>query len=484
MTTTVTPGTIADVDLEKLKKDVERPIVLQKFGIRTWAGKMEKIVFTSTIREIGERFNFQKLLARSDYDTESTQAGNRDINEGHWKKIQEFLETDERPYLGMAVVAMAREDAEIQLLEQIDDGAYLAKLTVRSDAARPIILDWQHRERAAFHAWAGVRDLDSDTATEEQLELKERLENTSVVIEMLFEHERDVLSTIFVNMGTTRPISKDVIAVMDQGKIQNRLGAAVVQKSDLLRRRTTYLGAKAARQLAEKHGRDYEPLYKAGNAVDAAAMIAGVGVRDRTPDQREEILKRVIKEKKYAGGKTLSEADAIDAVATEIAALLDYAYKKLPGWSELSRGTISVSDFSDTYVHSTAAGLKVIAIVLAAARAAGVSAHRAIDVMAKESFWRRDALRDGKDAEGNPAKVHVLFQGTLVKTFFDEKTEQWKSSTMGARRDLYQSAADKVLRLIAVRDPSLAQIASLPTYEAVGLASSAGRGRPKKAVAE
>jgi hypothetical protein len=470
------------IDLEQLRQEVERPIVLQKIGIRTFAGIMEKLVFTATIREVGERFNFQKLLARSDFDTESTQAGNRDITESHWKNIEQFLEEDERPYLGMFVVAMDRDEAEIELLQQIDECAHLSKLTVRAAAERPTLLDAQHRTLGAIAAWALVRDLDPETATEEQLELRERLAGSSVVIEMLFEHERDILSTIFVNMGSTKPITKDLVAVMDRSKIQNRLGADVTDKSDLLRHRTTYLGVKAGRKLAQKRGREYESLYAAGAVVDAAAIIAGVGVRDRSPQQREDLLHKVIREKKRAAG--ISENAAIDALGTEIAALLDYAYDRLPGWDEIKRDKKTVDDFKDEYVHGTAAGLKVIAIVLAAAKAAGVSPQRAIDVMAKAVPWRRDALRDGQDEDGNYAKVHEFFQGTLVKTVEDDKTGKWKAITAGARRDLYQLAADKVLRAIAAAEPTLKPIASLSTYSAVGLASTTSRGcPPKKAVA-
>jgi hypothetical protein len=472
---------LPDIDLDQLKKDVDQPIVMQKIGFRTFAGIMEKLVFTATIREVGERFNFQKLLARTDFDTESTQTGNRDITESHWKAIEHFLEHDARPYLGMFVVAMSRDEAEVELLQQVDECAYLAKLTVRAGAGRPTLLDAQHRTLGAISAWSKVRELDDETATEEQLDLRDRLATSSVTVEMLFEHERDVLSTIFVNMGSTKPITKDLVAVMDRSKIQNLLGADVTDKADLLLHRTTYLGIKAGKKLAAMRNREYESLYTAGSVVDAAAIIAGVGVRDRSPQQREDLLAKIVLEKRRVGG--MSKPDAIDAVGTEVAALLNYAYGKMPGWADIKTQKKTVDQFKDEYVHGTAAGLKVIAIVLAAAKAAGVSAHLAIDVMAKEIPWRRDALRDGEDEDGSYAKVHEFFQGTLVKTVQGEKAGEWKAVTAGARRDLYQAAADKVLRAIAAADSSLRPIASLSTYRAIGMASTTGRGRPKKVVA-
>lgn len=132
--------------------------------------------------------------------------------------------------------------------------------------------------------------------------------------------------------------------------------------------------------------------------------------------------------------------------------------------------------------HGTAAGLKVISIVLAAAKAAGVSPQRVIDVMAKEIPWRGDALRGGEDEDDNFAEVHELFQGTLVKTVYDEKTRKWKAVTAGARRDLYQLAADKVLKQVAAKDASLKPVVGLSTFQAIGLAPSAGRGRPKEGI--
>jgi hypothetical protein len=470
------------IDFAKLKSEMPtRKVEIEKTGIRTWAGKMEKLVFTSTFKEVGEKFNWQKLLKRTDYDTDSTQTGNRDIDEKHWKAIQEFIETDDRPYLGMAVVAMPPDEKELEVHMELDEFADLATVRIRSGAPRPTILDWQHRNKAACAAWQAIRSIDLDSASEDQVELYNKLLKSSIAVEMLFEDDKNLLSTLFVNLGRSKPISKDLIAVMDRSQIQNRLGADVAEKSGLFRHRITYLGAKAGRELAEKHGRDYENLYSAGNVVDAAAIVAGVGVRDRSPKQREDLLEKIVQEKRNARG--LTKTDAIDAVGTEVAALFDYAYANLPGWEEIKDGNLTVEKFKDTYVHSTAAGLKVISIVLAAAKAAGVSPQRVIDVMAKEVPWRRDALRDGEDEDGNFAEVHEFFQGTLVKTTYDEKAEKWKAVTAGARRDLYQLAAEKVLKQVAAKDPSLKPIIGLPTYQAIGLAPSAGRGRPKKASA-
>ncbi len=468
----------ADVDVEGLRGNVTKPIELQKIGFLSRSGVMETITFKATIKEVAERFNFQRLLARHDFDIDSSQPGNRDITESHWKEIEEYLLKDERPYLGMIVVAMRRDAAfvEVENLGPVGEGTDLAKLTIYAGAEKPIVEDGQHRNLGAVEAWGKVRDLNAETATQEQLELRQRLAESSVTIEMLFEHERDILSTIFVRMGKTKPIPPALVAVMDRSTIQNRLGAHVMGKSDLFRHRTSYLRAKASRQLAEIRGREYESLYTADAVRNAAANLAGVGFRDRTPKQREDLLQAIVSERMQIG--QMSEDAVIEALGTEIAASIDYAYRTLPGWKEVHNGRLTVDEFKELYVHGTAAGLYAIVTVLTAAKAAGVSTQLATDVMAKAIPWRRNALRDGKDDNGLPIKVHEFFEGTLVQTA-QAKTGEWKAGTAGARRDMYQAAADKVLRAIAAADHRLKPIAEHRAYVAVGLAS-AGRGRPKK----
>lgn len=467
----------AEVNLDQLRTTVSRPIFMQKVGLLTRSGVMEKITFTATIKEIAEQFNFQRLLTRHTFDIDSSQPGNRDITEAHWRDIEEYLVEDERPFLGTITVAMRRDQVEIEKLGPVGECVELAKMTIYTGAEKPIVEDGQHRNMGAIHAWKRVRELDEENATEEELELRDRLAESSVTIEMLFEHERDVLSTIFVRMGKTKPIPAALVAVMDRSTIQNRLGAGVMNKSELFRNRTTYLGAKASKELAESRGRTFESLYSADAVRNAAANLGGVGVRDRSPKQREDLLEAIVTERMQILG--ISEPAVIEKMATDIAADIDYAYRTIPGWKEVFKHTLTVAEFKEKYVHGTAAGLYTIVTVMTAAKAAGVSTHLAIDVMAKVIPWRRDALRPGEGENKLPIMVHEFFEDTLVKTAQDKKTGEWKAGTAGARRDMYQAAADKVLRKLAASDKALAPIAEHRTYVTVGLASD-GRGRPKK----
>lgn len=460
--------------IEQIRDTIKKPVHMEKHGLRTYAGVMEKITFTATIPEIAERLNFDRLFDRHHFDLESIQPGNRDIAELHWKEIEQFLVDDDRPFLGTLTVAMRRDQAELEpAIEGLGEHCDLMKLVIREGAEKPIVQDGQHRVLGAVAAWQSVRNVDPETGDPRLVEAKRLLARSSLTIEMLFEHQRDVLSTIFVRMGNTRKISEALKAVMDRSVSTNLLGAAVTRKSDLFRNRTSYLGAKAGKEIAEKHGREYEALYAANAVVNAAACMAGVGVKDRTPLQRQKNLDAIVEERRHR--QQIGVDAAIDQIATEIAAALNYAYRHLPGWAEINRERLTVSDFKKLYVHGTAAGLYTVAIVLAAAREAGVDMQQTINVMSQAVPWRRDALRQNPDG----TKVHDFFEDTLVKTELG-KEGKWTAGTAGARRDLYVAAANKVLRAVAKAEPSLQPIAAHSTYVALGLSTSGQRGRPKK----
>ena len=89
------------------------------------------------------------------------------------------------------------------------------------------------------------------------------------VVEMtiLLEDNASTLSSISVRMGSTKPISADLIAVMDQDKIQNRLGKYVTKHSKLFEDRTAYMSAAASKRLADKKGRSFEAFYPAARAL-------------------------------------------------------------------------------------------------------------------------------------------------------------------------------------------------------------------------
>ncbi|MGW0758398.1 hypothetical protein ACWD1Y_18300 [Streptomyces sp. NPDC002814] len=75
-----------------------------------------------------------------------------------------------------------------------------------------------------------------------------------------------------------------------------------------------------------------------------------------------------------------------------------------------------VLDFRKEYLPSSAAGLHVIASVIAAARLAETSPHRVVHALA-ELPWKRDALQSTKAEDGAETPgAHMFFEGTLAKT--------------------------------------------------------------------
>ncbi|TDW21244.1 DNA sulfur modification protein DndB [Kribbella kalugense] len=466
----------SQLDVSELREmDIPSGIKFKKLGFLTYAGVMKKITFPVTFAEIAERFTFNRLLNRHDYDIDNTNlAGNRDVTESHWKKIIEGVKSTDRPYLGTLTVALDEKHCHIEDVRSVSEHVSLVVLTVYEDAPNPIIEDGQHRIMMATHLWPQVKD-----ATEgHDAEIREFLEKTSIEMTILLEDDADVLGTIFVRMGSTKPISPNLIAVMDRSTVQNRLGLYVTRNSKLLSDRVSYLSTTASRRLAEKKGRKFEDLYPAAAVRSAAASMAGVGVRDRTPEQRENLLKSIVDAKAKGGGMT--EDAAIDSIGKDIISSLDYAYRRIPGWKQLSTGTLTVAEFKRKYVHSSAAGLHVIANVIAAGRAQGLNPRAVVDGLAKLP-WDRAALREARNDAGEDIEVHEFFEGTLAATSFDTKAGSWRAGTGGATRSNYEPAIDKVLRHLASEDAALKPLAERAAAVAIGLISAKpGPGRPKK----
>jgi len=388
----VSEGTPNELDLDDLRTSkIRSGIKFEKLAFMTYAGVMPKLTFEVPFVEIAERFTFDRLLNRNDFDVDDeTQHGNRDITESHVKKIADGIRSTDRPYLGTLTVALGKKYVKVEVLQKISEHVSLVYATVHEDAPNPVVEDGQHRIRMATTVWPTVKNAEDGDAGK----VREYLEKTSVEMTMLLESDSDILSTIFVRMGSTKPISPNLIAVMDKSTCQNRLGLYVTRQSRLLDSRVSYLSKTASRALAAKKGRKFDDLYPAAAVRSAAASMAGVGVRDRTPEQRELLLSAIIaKRAKLAG---VPEDTAIALVGRDIVATLDYAYETLPGWKDIAAGNITVPEFKKKYVHSSAAGLHVIANTIAAGIAQGLSAHAVVDGLAKPP-WHREALHARAD---------------------------------------------------------------------------------------
>ncbi|WP_202638381.1 DNA sulfur modification protein DndB [Bailinhaonella thermotolerans] len=468
-------ATSTDVEQLRAKLKGKRPIRFERIAFMSRAGKLDKLTWSEPMPALAELWNFESLLQRNDYDLDDTsRPGQRDVYESHIKKIAEGIRTSDRPYLGTLVIGMDRnrEFVEIEEIQELATGVTLVKITVYEGAPVAWSVDGQHREISLSRVWALVRD----AVEGDELVVREYLEQSSVEMTLLLEGDPDILSTLFIKMASTKPISPSLIAVMDKGSMQNRLGQYVIKNAALFQGRITYLANASHKKRAGRNGSKFEGLYPASAVRSAAAAIAGVGVRDRTPDAREEHLNEVIKQRTTEKG--ISGEEALVEIGTEIVELLDYALRNIPGWREINDSTLTVTEFRENYLHSAAAGLHVIANTIAAARMAGVSPHKAIDALA-ELPWRRDAFKTSDDDD--KAMTHKFFEGTLAKTTWDLRGLRWRAGASGATRSNYEAAISNVLTHVTQKHPELSALGTDETFTKLGLiARKRGRGRPKK----
>ncbi|MEU5137390.1 DNA sulfur modification protein DndB [Streptomyces californicus] len=464
----------------------QRPIRAQRIGLMSNAGKLSKITWSEPAKSLAELWNFQSLIRRNDYDINDTsQPGQRDIHESHLKKIADGIRNSDQPYLGTMVVGMAY-DSEFVKIEQgaeVLPGVHLVKVTIYEGAPAIYSVDGQHRERALCRVWAEVQD-----ATDgHDLAVRERIEQSAVEMTLVLEGDPDSLSSLFIKMASTKPISPSLIAVMDKTTKPNRLGQHVIQKAKLFNGRVTYLANAAHKNKAAESGRAFEGLYPAAAVRSAASAIAGVGVRDRSPEIREAHLEQIVKNRTVPGS---SADETLMVIGDEVVEIMDYAFERIPGWREIAKGELTVGDFRQQYLHSAAAGLHVIANAIAAAKIANLSPLTVVDALT-ELPWRRDALQTSstaKKASGLEDRLsplsHVLFEGTLAKTVWDPRTGKWWASASGATRAGYEAAINTVLHRIAQDHQDLKSIASDETFTELGLmARKRGPGRPRKVTA-
>lgn len=465
----------------------QRPIRVERIGLMSSAGKLRKITWSEPAKSLAELWNFKSLIRRSDYDINDTsQPGQRDISDSHLKKIADGLRSSDRPYLGTMVVGM-EYDSEFVKIEkgaEVLPGVFLVKITIYEGAPAIYSVDGQHREHALSRVWAGVQD-----ATDgDDLLVRQYIEQSAVEMTLLLEGDPDTLSSLFIKMASTKPISPSLIAVMDKTTKPNRLGQHVIQTAKLFDGRVTYLANSAHKGKVTENGAAFEGLYPAAAVRSAASAIAGVGVRDRSPEIREAHLEEIVK-KRTAVGSSAEETLAV--IGDEVVEILDYALERIPGWREIARKELTVGEFRQQYLHSAAAGLHVIANAIAAAKITGVSPHSVVDALA-ELPWRRDDLQtdsatedgvpDLQDRQANAS--HLLFEGTLAKTVWDARAGKWWSSASGATRAGYEAAINTVLHRIAQNHGELKTLVSDETFTELGLMPRKRTpGRPRKATA-
>jgi len=438
-------------------------------GIEFLMGRMKGIVTALPLSTI-VGLAVDEVITRRDYELEGIEPGNRAMSEPHVKRIKAGLEKHASKFVtGSFTLAISPKGVDLDEKVKISSDA---PVSISKFAIKPgheiFIIDAQHRDKAVRDLWKDISELvrNDDESAKEVMGL---LAQTSIPVLILLEDDRDEISRLFVTAASTRPIPASLIAVMDREQFANRVGLKVAQDAKLL--------ASADRLAYQSTSATGEKLYTAA-AVRGAASNMHIGFKDRTPDLREMNLRNLFED---AGYDTDGE-DAVEAAASEVVELLDYAAERIPGWSQLSDETLKPKDFRAQYVHGTPSGLYVIAGVICAARLSnGVDPKHVIDLLAENIEWRREERKSGE----NGVKVHPDFEGTLVvnEPVLDDdgKISDWKTRTAGGARTNYEKATNRIIDRLIELDDDLGEMRSDEVQIALGLKAAGKRGRPRKA---
>jgi hypothetical protein len=461
-----------DLSLEEIDDTDLMPTRFSAVGQEFLMGEMTGLLTALPVSDI-VGLSVDSVLTRQDYELEGDEPGNRIISPAHVKKIAEGLEKHANKLLtGAFTFALDPQGVEIEQIRKIPASSelHLSKFAVRS-GYQIFILDAQHRNRAVRQLWEETIEAVRQGGMEAK-EVQQLLKRSSIPTLIILEGDRDEISRMFVTMASTKPISPSLIAVMDREQFANRVGLEVAQKSTLLD------GAnRLAYQTSTATG---ENLYAAA-AVRGASATIYIGFKDRTPEMREANLRQIFEDQ----GLDTDGQEAVDAAAGEVAALLDYAYERIPGWRELHRGEIDAKEFRTSYVHGSAAGLYAIAGVLCAARLSStVESEHVIDLLATEIDWSKETQVEDDDNPESSVLRHPDFEGTLIvnEAQLDENGTivSWKAKTAGGARTNYEKATRNLLERLAELDDSCTDLKSDAIQVAMGLKSSGKRGRPPK----
>lgn len=447
-----------------------RPIRLQRIGLLSRSGDTTKITWPepmirlATLGQFGTLGRLGNLVTRADASYEYP-------NPARVKKIAQGIRTSTRPHVGHITVGIAPdpEHVELEVIEAIGPGAAVARITIRESAPDMWLVDGYHRLAAIRDVWGDVQDATDAPA----VTLRDTMAESAVEVTLVVDTDPDTLTDLFLTLASPDPSLR---AVMDNSTTQNRLAQLVLRDALMCQPRSLHGPADPA--LTHALAIPVRVLYPAATIRSASAAIAGVGVQDRTPAQRETHLAAIIANKITKTGATPEEA--LNDLAAQVVADLDYAFTHLPGWREIAAGTLTPAQFTKQYLHSAPVGLYVIANTIAAARLAGIPTTQAIDALA-DIPWRRDAAQATHTTDNNGSRqvtgAHMFFEGTIARTGWDDRTG-WYATIAGTRGD-YEPAISRVLHYLGAQ-PGLAAIAGPEVFTALGLVGKRGRGRPRK----
>ncbi|MGV9251826.1 DNA sulfur modification protein DndB [Streptomyces sp. NPDC003697] len=438
-----------------------RSFSFETLAFKTMVGKMPTFTFTLPVPDLLRLVKELGQVVRNNFSLDSDDYGNRPLDTKHVARIAAGL--TERPDTPIQMITLA-------IPEELNGAPTYQWTRARARTSGPVELGQFRMYRDAIahtqngqHTLAALQSVMDGNATD----AKEELARSSVPIQVLVQSDRNEVNRIFVIAGQTKPISPALIAALDQSSYANRLGVQVGRNARLFTdapERLVYLSSSASQGA----------LYSTAHVRGFAAAVY-IGFRDRTPDAREENLRKVLEEH---CDSEWSLDEELDVAVNEIVEVLDYAYGRMPGWRELQSGELTPKQFRAAYLHGAPAGLYAIGGTLGAARFCGVPLPKVIDALATLE-WHRATYELNNDGKA----VHPVFDGTLVrfeKVRHDDGTAGWAPTTTGGARTNYEAATERLLRLLSTADSSFSNLASPSTLRHLGLRATARRGRPRK----
>ena len=180
------------------------------------------------------------LPDRVDERVARAEGANRPLTLSHARKIQEYLEQQERWLLGTILLGIAPEAVEFQPWQDDDRPVVAGELRILStDDVK--IFDGQHRRRAIKDALASLNE------NRQRSDRLAALQNASVPVMLYAESSIDALRQMFADAAQTKPIERNVGARFDWRNAFNRAAEQLPEISDFFQGRVEMERASVAR---------------------------------------------------------------------------------------------------------------------------------------------------------------------------------------------------------------------------------------------
>ncbi len=205
------------------------------------------------------------LPERVDERVAKAEGANRPLTLSHAKKIQEYLEKEDRWLFGTFLMGISPDVVEFDPWQDTDRAVVAGQLRILS-VGDIKIFDGQHRRRA-------IRDtLESLSQNRRRGDKLASLQEASVPVMLYAEPEIDALRQMFSDAAQTKRIETNTVAQFDSRDAFNRATEQLLEISEFLRGRVEKERSTVARS---------SPNIIAINQLAAALKVIEIGVKGR-----------------------------------------------------------------------------------------------------------------------------------------------------------------------------------------------------------